>query len=201
MLTWFAGYVSCAHGDAPAPACNAIQTALQPFVDAHTLAGAVTIVADKQNVLSVNTVGFEDIAGQTPMRADDLFWIASMSKPMTATCLMMLVDEGKVNVEDPVEKYLPEFRGQMLIAEQDNDHIVLRHPSHPIKVREVLSHTSGLPFMSRAEHFIDARPLREAAVSYGLTNLTSDPGFEICVRQLRDQHGRTDHRGGQRHAL
>ena len=69
-----------------------------------------------------------------------------MSKPITATALMMLVDEGKVNVDDPVEKYLPEFHGQMLAVEQDENHAVLKKPSHPILVRDILSHTSGLPF-------------------------------------------------------
>ena len=59
-----------------------------------------------------------DVAAKQPMRIDCLFWIASMSKPMTATALMMLVDEGKVTLDDPVEKYLPEFQGQMLAVEQ-----------------------------------------------------------------------------------
>ncbi len=149
---------------------------LEPFIEEHTLAGAVTLVANKDKILDVGAIGYSDIAAKKPMKVDDLFWIASMSKPMTATALMMLVDEGKVNVEDPVEKYLPEFRGQMLIAEQDKDHVLLKHPSHPIKVHEVLSHTSGLPFSSRIENQIDTRPLREAVVSYAMTPLKTDPG-------------------------
>ncbi len=158
-----------------APKASPIAAALQPFVDSHTLAGAVTLVASKDKILDLQSVGYEDVAAKKPMRPDDLFWIASMSKPMTATALMMLVDEGKVNVEDPVEKYLPEFKGQMLIAEHDNDHTLLKKPSHPILVREILSHTSGLPFMSRVESKIDTRPLREAVLSYALTNLQTDP--------------------------
>lgn len=164
---------------ADAPEGGKVAAALQPFVDEHTLAGAVTLVASKDKVLSLEAVGFSDVAGKVPMKADDSFWIASMSKPMTASALMMLVDEGKVNVEDPVEKYLPEFRGQMLAAEQDGEHVLLKKPSHPIKVREVLSHTSGLPFMSRPEQQtgrIDTMPLREAAMSYALTPLVFEPG-------------------------
>ena len=88
-----------------------VAAALQPFVEHHTLAGAVTLVASKDKILDVETVGFADIAAHKPMPADALFWIASQSKPITATALMMLVDEGKVNVEDPVEKYLPESPG------------------------------------------------------------------------------------------
>ena len=59
---------------------------------------------------SLEAIGYADVAAKKPMRTDRLFWIASMSKPMTATALMMLVDEGKLKVDDPVEKYLLEFR-------------------------------------------------------------------------------------------
>jgi CubicO group peptidase (beta-lactamase class C family) len=62
------------------------------------------------------------------MRTDSVFWIASMSKPITATALMMLVDEGKVKLDDPVSKYLPEFAEQWLAVEKDKDHILLKKP-------------------------------------------------------------------------
>jgi CubicO group peptidase (beta-lactamase class C family) len=110
------------------------------------------------------------------MKTDALFWIASMSKPMTATALMMLVDERKVSLDNPVEKYLPEFKGQMLAVEQDPNHVLLKKPGRPLRVRDVLSHTSGLPFASRVEPKIDLHPLREAAISYALTPLKSEPG-------------------------
>ena len=155
---------------------QSVSGSLQPFVDSHTLAGAVTLVASRDKVLSLEAVGYADIAAQEPMKTDALFWIASMSKPMTATALMMLVDEGKVGLDDPVEKYLPEFKGQMLVAEQDPNHVLLKKPSRPITVRDVLSHTSGLPFASRVEPKIDQHPLREAAISYALTPLKSEPG-------------------------
>lgn len=155
----------------------ALAKVLQPFVDSHTLAGAVTLAASKDKVLSLEAVGWADIAAKQPMRTDRVFWIASMSKPITATALAMLVDEGKVRVDDPVEKYLPEFRGQMLAVEQDADHVLLRKPGHPILVREILSHTSGLPFMSRPEAGrVDTLSLREATLTYALTPLTFEPG-------------------------
>jgi CubicO group peptidase (beta-lactamase class C family) len=160
----------------PPEASRRIAGCLQPFVDSHTLAGAVTLVASKDKVLSLEAVGYADVAAQRPMRTDSLFWIASMSKPMTAAALMMLVDEGKVGVDDPVEKYLPEFKGQMLAVEQDNDHVLLKKPSQPITVKDVLSHTSGLPFMSRVEQRIDTYPLREAVLSYALSPLKFQPG-------------------------
>ena len=76
---------------------------LQPFVDRHELAGAVTLVATRDKVLDVETVGWADIAAKKPMREDAMFWIASMSKGITAAAFMMLVDEGKVKLDDPVE--------------------------------------------------------------------------------------------------
>jgi CubicO group peptidase (beta-lactamase class C family) len=99
-----------------------------------------------------------------------------MSKPITAAALMILVDEGKVNVDDPVEKYLPEFKGQWLAALQDKDNVLLRKPKHPITVRNVLSHTSGLPFRSAMEQpTLDGLPLRVAVASYAMTPLTFEP--------------------------
>ena len=153
-----------------------IAPVLQPFVDSHSLAGAVTLVADKDKVLNLEAVGFEDIAAKKPMKTDSVFWIASMSKPITGAALMLLVDEGKVNVDDPVEKYLPEFRGQMVAVSQDDGVKVLKPPKHPITVKNVLSHTSGLPFASSVEKpTLDRLPLREAVLSYAHTPLNSEP--------------------------
>lgn len=155
----------------------AIAQALQPFVDTHSLAGAVTLVANKDKVLSVDTVGSADIAAGKPMSADSLFWIASMSKPITATALMILVDEGKVKVDDPVSKYLPEFQDIWLAVEKDKDHTLLKRPAHPIMVREILSHTSGLPFKSGIEQpTLDQIPLRVAVLSHTLMPLMFEPG-------------------------
>ncbi len=155
---------------------QSVAAVLQPFVDSHTLAGAVVLVASQDKVLCLEAVGWADMAARKPMKTDALFWIASQSKPLTATALMMLVDEGRVNLDDPVEKYLPEFKGQMVAFEQDADQVLLKKPVHPITVREVLSHTSGLPFASRVEPKIDLHPLREAVISYALTPLKFQPG-------------------------
>jgi CubicO group peptidase (beta-lactamase class C family) len=111
------------------------------------------------------------------MRPDTLFWIASQSKPITAAALMIRVDEGKVNVDDPVAKYLPEFNGQLVISEQDATHMLLKKPRHPILVREVLSHTSGLPFQTPFEHpSLDLFPLESRVRSYAMTPLLFEPG-------------------------
>ena len=84
----------------PAQPTSRLSATLQPFVENHSLAGAVALVATKDKVLAIETVGFADIAARKPMKSDTLFWIASQSKPMTAAALMMLVDEGKVSLEE-----------------------------------------------------------------------------------------------------
>jgi CubicO group peptidase (beta-lactamase class C family) len=111
------------------------------------------------------------------MREDTFFWIASMSKPITAAALMMLVDEGKVSLDDPVAKHLPEFRDQMVAVEETSNRTILRKPAHAITVREILSHTSGLPFSSALEQpTLDLLPLRVAVGSYAMTPLQFEPG-------------------------
>ena len=150
---------------------------LKPFVDKHELAGAVALVADKDKVLAVETAGFADIARGKTMAPDAIFWIASQSKAMTATAVLMLVDEGKIALDDPVEKYLPEFRGQMVVTEKDTNQVRLRKPTHPITLREVLSHMSGLPFKSAIEEpTLDGLPLAAAVRSYAMTPLQTEPG-------------------------
>lgn len=154
-----------------------IVAALQPFVDSRSLAGAVTLVADKDRILDLSAVGYADVAARKAMASDALFWIASQSKPITAACLMMLVDEGKLKLDDPVAKYLPEFNNLWLATEHDDAHMVLKRPRHAITVREILSHTSGMPFSSAMEQpTLDTLPLREGARSYAMTPLLFEPG-------------------------
>lgn len=153
-----------------------IAAALQPFVDKHELAGAVTLVASKDKVLDVETVGWADVAAKKPMRADAVMWIASMSKGITAAALMVLVDEGRVKLDDPVEKFLPEFKGQMVVAEKDGEHVLLKKPKHPITIRNVLSHTSGLPFKAPVEEpTLDMLPLATAVRAHASSALMFEP--------------------------
>lgn len=166
----------------PAPA-NAdykpgrIAAELQPFVSQNMLAGAVALVASKDKVLSLEAVGWADIEGKKVMKTDATFWIASMSKAMTAAGLMILVDDGKVKLDDPVEKYLPEFAGQMLAVKGEDGRYELKKPSQPITVRQILCHTSGMPFKSSIEQpVLDIYTLRQRTISYAVTPLQSEPG-------------------------
>ncbi len=149
---------------------------VRPFVERGTLAGAVMLVASPDEVLALEAVGFSDVGSRAPMRVDSLFWIASMNKAMTAATLMMLVDEGKVGLDDPAEKHLPEFRGQMRVVERDANLLVLKKPARPIRVRDLLSHTSGLIGRSPLERELDMLPIREGVITYALTPLQVEPG-------------------------
>ncbi|MBI2807472.1 MAG: beta-lactamase family protein [Planctomycetes bacterium] len=164
----------------PLPAQEApkgVAAVLKPFVDKGNLAGAVTLVADKDKILSLEAVGYADVGARRPMLVDFLFWIASMNKPITGAGLMLLVDEGKVSLDDPIEKFLPEFKGLWLISEKSKDRVVLTKPKRLVTVRDVLNHTSGMPFRSAMEiPTIDVMPLRDCVRSYALTPLNSEPG-------------------------
>jgi CubicO group peptidase (beta-lactamase class C family) len=168
------------------PGSRIANAVLQPFVDAHILAGAVTLVATENKILDLEAVGFADLKTKTPMRTDDVFWIASMTKPMTATAVMMLVDEGKIRLNDPVEKYLPEFKGQPVLEQQpvaggkqkENARAMrVESAQHPIRIWEILSHTSGLPFSSEKEPgALDLLPLKQAVRWYAAEPLLFQPG-------------------------
>src|SRR5688572_3317021 len=83
----------------------AVPAAIQPFVDQGEIAGAVALVASKNKTLHHSAVGVSDLATGRKQRTDDIFWIASMTKPIAAVCVGLLVDEGKIGFDDPVEKH------------------------------------------------------------------------------------------------
>ena len=147
---------------------------MQHFVDEHTIAGAVTLVADLDKTLSLEAIGSANLEEKKEMLTDNLFWIASMTKPMTAMAVMMLVEEGKLIIEDPVEKYLPEFRGQML---EKNKNIPLEKPARPVTIKDLLTHTSGLISKSPLQQTqTDTLTLKEAVNSYATSPLQFEPG-------------------------
>ena len=122
-----------------------VRSAMQQFVDKQQIAGAVTVVGTDQGIVSLEAVGSLNLEAKQVMPKGALFKIASMTKPITAIAIMILVDEGKLSVDDLVSKHLPEFKGQMIVANKDGDTLTLKKPSRPITVRDLLTHTSGLP--------------------------------------------------------
>jgi CubicO group peptidase (beta-lactamase class C family) len=140
------------------PKLPGVGAALQEQIDRHEIAGAVTMVVSKDRVLHLETTGLADMAAHKPMQADTVFWIASMTKPITATAVLMLQDEGKLDVHDPVAKYLPEFANLKTPSGQ---------PAN-LTLIQILTHTSGLgeaggPAAREAKTLADLVPLWLAA--------------------------------------
>ena len=157
-----------------AAAAGPLAAALQPFVDERVLPGAVVLVAGKDGVLDCEAVGYADVAAKKPMRTDNLFWIASMSKPITAAAVMMLVEAGKINLEAPVAEYLPEFAS---IAVQAKGEKMPRPPKSPLRVRHLLSLSGGMKFSSDMEKpALDQGTLAERVKSYAGMPLDFEPG-------------------------
>lgn len=122
----------------------AVPEALQQLVNSNEIPGAVALVATRDRLLHLSAVGESDLATGRKMKPDDIFWIASMSKPMTSVAVAMLVDDGKLSFDDPVEKYLPEFRDMWVAGEQTATQRVLVKAARPITLRDLMTHTSGL---------------------------------------------------------
>ncbi len=164
-------------GSASRAAENKLAIVLQPFVDNQIIAGAVLLVADAEKILDVETVGWSDIAAKKVMPSDSVFWIASMTKPITCTALMMLVDEGKVNVDAPVANYLPDFKDQMVIAKRDAEHMLLKKPARPMLVRDLMSHTSGITRKPMPGTLLgEELPLATQVSAYAAQPLEAEPG-------------------------
>jgi CubicO group peptidase (beta-lactamase class C family) len=168
---------------AASPACFSatvdeptIRDVIQPFVDDGKFAGAVVMVVSKDEVLDVEAVGYADVENRKPMREDTFFWIASTSKPFNATALMMLVDAGKVRLDDPVRKYLPNFSPRIAGKTADGSDR-LRDPTQPVTVRMLLNHTHGLtPDYSATARRDDSIPLPALLDDYLSRPLRHEPG-------------------------
>lgn len=123
-----------------------IPATLQGFVDQGSLAGVVSLLWRKGETVQVNTVGYRDLAAKAPMTRDTLFRIASMTKPVTSVAALILVEEGKLRLEDPITRWLPEF----------SDMRVLKDPTGPVEdtyaapreitVEDLFTHRSGLAY-------------------------------------------------------
>ena len=153
----------CARSPAAPDNVAAIRERMQAFVDQGEIAGAVTLVATKDRVLDLAAVGQGDLASGRKMATTDLFWIASMTKPMSASAAAILVDEGRLSFGDPVEKYLPEFHGLWVVQEESAERRVLVPATRPVTVRDLLTHTSGMgEYVAYGPHWTLAEMIKGA---------------------------------------
>ena len=123
----------------------------QSQIDAGALPGAVVAVARNGKLAYLRAIGTYDRAGKIPLKPDAIFWIASMTKPVTSVAAMMLVEEGKLDLAAPVSRYLPELKDMQVGVEKTDpatgkSELVLEAPQRPMEVIDLLRHTSGLVY-------------------------------------------------------
>jgi CubicO group peptidase (beta-lactamase class C family) len=117
---------------------------MKSFVDKQTVAGAVTLVSHGADIVEFDATGMADIEAGHPMRKDSIFQIMSMTKPVTAVGIMMLAEQGKLALRDPVEQYLPEFHDVRVATTFGPDADRLKVPNHALTIRDLLTHTAGI---------------------------------------------------------
>ena len=126
-----------------------ISTASQKFIDEGRLAGAVTVVARCGKVAHFKASGMMDIEADKPMQKDTIFRIYSMTKPIAAAAVMMLCEDGKLDLDAPTSVYLPELGGLKVAADAEGESITLVEADRNMTVRDLMCHTAGLPGAAR----------------------------------------------------
>jgi len=192
------GILSPAFGQTTSdPILPQIPQRMERFIAERTVAGAVTLVAHGSNVVEFDALGMSDMEASRPMQKDTIFQIMSMTKPVTAIGIMMLAEQGKLALRDPVEQYLPEFRGQQVTSTVGPDSARFRMPDHPITIRDLLTHTAGIQDPAPAE-IHDYQQLLNVPLSEVVRHLArqpllfqpgtqwsySSPGIEILGRLI-----------------
>ena len=129
-----------------------IGPAMQAYVDRGVFAGISTLIARRGKVVHAEQFGWRDKEARTPMSADTIFRLYSMTKPIVCTALMTLFEEGRFRLVDPLAKYIPAFGG-VKVREADG---ALVDPERPIMLRDLMTHTSGLTY-----HFVEETPVRQ----------------------------------------
>jgi CubicO group peptidase (beta-lactamase class C family) len=155
-----------AHGFDPAKLA-AVRPQLQAFVDWGDLAGVVTLASRGGDIVQQDAIGWRDMETRSPMRSDTLFRIASMSKPITSAAALMLVEEGKIALSDPVSRWIPELANPRVLrnpAGPLDDAL----PAHrPITVEDLFTHRSGIAYA----------PFSEGPLQCAYENALGDPGM------------------------
>src|SRR5215813_7541173 len=129
-------------------AATEIDAILQRSVQQGTVPGVVVMVANKDRILYQGASGLMDVGKQKPMSKDAIFRIASMTKPVTSVAVMMLVEQGKLSLNDPVSKWIPSFKDREVIAtfNADDATFTTSKASKEVLIRHLLTNTSGLAY-------------------------------------------------------
>jgi CubicO group peptidase (beta-lactamase class C family) len=126
------------------------------FVNDKKIAGGIVLVARNGKLVFQETYGKRNLAGDQPVERDTIFRIYSMSKAITSAAALMLVEEGKLDLDAPVSEYLPEFANlTVLEGEPDSDSKTVRPPKSPMTVKDLFRHTSGIPYGNAAGSYTE----------------------------------------------
>lgn len=172
LLLLGAGATTSTAADAPL-APPTLRDAIMPFVESKQVAGVVTVVVTPDELVNSGAFGFADIEHDVRMQPNTIFWIASMTKPLTATAVLMLAEEGKLSIDDPASKYIPEL-GDMRMPDGQ--------PVKPaITIKHLLTHTSGLPENTRQETRA-AHDLQDLIAAFRVRPMQFAPGakWQYC---------------------
>ena len=123
-----------------------IDTVMREHVEQNKIAGCVTLVARHGKIAQLGTYGMADREAGKPMQVDTIFRLASMTKPVTSVAVIMLYEEGRFMLTDPVSKYLPEFKDIEVLPPGDSDQTEPVRARRPITIHNLLTHTSGLTY-------------------------------------------------------
>ncbi len=149
-----------------------IAAAVQRDIDGQRLAGAVTLVLRHGKIAWFRSQGMADREAGRPMQTDALFRICSMTKPITSTAVMMLYEEGRFQLEDPISKYLPEFKNPRVLVKPPSGKPYTIPATREITIADLLRHTSGLTYQWNADlgqRYVDAK-VASGLVQYDGTN-------------------------------
>jgi len=136
-------------------------------IGAGIVPGAVALIARNGKIVLHEALGFRDREANAPMKLDTMFRIASMTKPLTSVAAMMLAEEGKLIIADPVARYLPEFADLKVLVDSDNAATLVTEPCRrPMTVQDLLRHTSGLTYA-----LLTGPHLKQAYIDAGIGNL------------------------------
>jgi methyl acetate hydrolase len=159
------------------PGSAAIDASLRGAVERKDVPGVVALITDRDHVLYQGAFGLADVATGRPLTSDAMFRIASMTKPVTSVAMMQLVEQGRIALDDPAEKYLPELVGLKVIESFDatTGDYRLRPAARPPTVKHFLTHTSGLAYPFTSAIWRDFKPRNGETYAFG-GPLLFDPG-------------------------
>jgi len=147
---------------------KAVTAAMQAAIDRGDAAGVVTLLYRHGEVAQVNEVGFQDEAARTPMRRDTIFRIASMTKPIVSVATLILIEEGKLSLTMPVDKFLPELANPKLLVNPTDALDAAKPSPHGITVLDLLTHRSGIATPGTAPGpLVEALKIADAAREIG----------------------------------